>query len=278
MTDRKYSCTGLRRVILAGLVLLFLPRIEIRVESFLPSPSKKPVVAEAPAAPLASPSDYWQQWIEFRERVMLESMARVVANHPRTKITYDEALVVVRQAHAQSQEYSEVDIFRILGFMLVESGYNRTAISHAGAMGFMQIMPATGRFIAGAKGHTWPGKHILLHQETNLSYGVWYYHHLLEYYDGDDYAAVAAYNWGPENINWRRANGHALPRVYPGKVLAAERWIRERVYDEARVHFWRSAYRLERNQRQPWDRLRTQDRSTSEQVSITARESLLPSE
>lgn len=278
MTDRKYSCTALRRVILAGLVLLFLPRIEIRVDFSLPTHATPSPVAEKTPTSLASPNDYWQQWIEFRERVMFESMARVVAHHPRTKITYEEALTVVRHAYDQSQKYPEVDIFRVLGFMLVESGYNRTAISHAGAMGFMQIMPATGRFIAEAKGHAWQGKRMLLHQETNLSYGVWYYHHLLEYYDGDDYAAVAAYNWGPENINWRRRNGHALPRVYPGKVLAAERWIRERVYDEARVHFWRSAYRLERNQRQPWDRLRTPDRSAGEQVSIATRESLLPSE
>ena len=102
----------------------------------------------------------------------------------------------------------------------------------------MQIMPGTGRYIASAREEKWGGIKSLYEVETNISYGVWYYHHLLEVFEGDEEAAVAAYNWGPEHIAWRLKNGRRLPRVYPGKVIQAQGQLESEFNHEATRLFW----------------------------------------
>src|SRR3954454_23402045 len=105
--------------------------------------------------------------------------------------------------------------------------------SHAGARGLMQITPATAHAIAQRTGGTAFTEADLATPQVNIAYGTWYLRHLLDHYDGDEIAALAAYNAGLGNVDrWRSQAGGALSmtdipfaqtRAYVTKVLAAQR-------------------------------------------------------
>jgi soluble lytic murein transglycosylase-like protein len=158
----------------------------------------------------------------------------------------DEAGKVARIVEREAGKYDDVDPFRVLAFIVAESQGNPGAVSQAGARGLMQIMPGTGQYIASAREEKWRGSKSLHETETNISYGVWYYQHLLKVFDGDEQAAIAAYNWGPEHITWRLKEGRRLPTVYPGKVIEAQRELEREFSHESTYLFWQ---RLGRDKR-----------------------------
>jgi len=74
-----------------------------------------------------------------------------------------------------------------------ESHFNADATSHAGAQGLMQVMPATGAGIAGRLGEPFGD---LYDPDTSIRYGVSYIRSLIDAYNLDVDAALAAYNGG----------------------------------------------------------------------------------
>ena len=81
-----------------------------------------------------------------------------------------------------------------------ESLFDGYVRSSAGANGLMQIMPPTAEGIVTDLG--WPENYVqddLNRPLVNLTLGVDYFNHQRETFDGDLYAALAAYNGGPEN-------------------------------------------------------------------------------
>lgn len=69
----------------------------------------------------------------------------------------------------------------------VESGYNPNAVSSAGAMGLMQLIPSTAKRF---------GVSNTFHPEQNIEGGVRYLKYLMELFKGDERLALAAYNAG----------------------------------------------------------------------------------
>jgi soluble lytic murein transglycosylase len=90
---------------------------------------------------------------------------------------------------------SGVDPALLLGLVHQESAFDETAISHAGARGLMQVMPATGQTIA-----HWLGERLrtsaLLDPQVNVRYGTTYLRRLLDD-TGSVEVALAGYNAGP---------------------------------------------------------------------------------
>ena len=119
------------------------------------------------------------------------------------------------------KRYPALNFWLLMGVIEVESGGDPGVISKAGAIGLMQIMPSTGQDIARELGEEWIGPEILYDPETNIRYGAYYLNKLFERFEGNQHAAIAAYNWGPNHISRRIARGSTLPKVYPGKVLQA---------------------------------------------------------
>lgn len=109
-----------------------------------------------------------------------------------------------------SRRYA-VDAGLIKAVVKAESNFNPKAVSSAGAQGLMQLLPATARQL----GVTNP-----FDPEQNVMAGSRFLKELLERYDGNLDAALAAYNWGPGNVD-RKGMGSALPnetRAYLARV------------------------------------------------------------
>jgi soluble lytic murein transglycosylase-like protein len=75
----------------------------------------------------------------------------------------------------------------VLSVIQVESGFKKYAISHAGARGYMQVMP----FWIEAIGHQ---DHNLFHLRVNLRYGCTILRHYLNKEKGDYFRALGRYN------------------------------------------------------------------------------------
>lgn len=75
----------------------------------------------------------------------------------------------------------------VLSVIQVESGFKKYAVSHAGARGYMQIMP----FWVGVIGHQ---DHNLFHLRMNLRYGCTILRHYLDKENGDYFRALGRYN------------------------------------------------------------------------------------
>jgi soluble lytic murein transglycosylase len=102
-----------------------------------------------------------------------------------------------------------------------ESKFDANARSSAGAVGLMQLQPATAKGIAKYTGGSKFVVSDLDDPEINVRYGAWYLHHLLQKY-GDERTALAAYNAGQENVDRWRAAGEGVQfpetRAYIDKV------------------------------------------------------------
>ena len=80
-----------------------------------------------------------------------------------------------------------------------ESGF-ADQTSEAGARGLMQITPATADTIEKLSGGETFVYEDLANPDLNIRYGTFYLNHLLERFEGNEVAALAAYNAGPENV------------------------------------------------------------------------------
>ena len=117
------------------------------------------------------------------------------------------APLVESAAHANG-----LDPNLLFAVMRVESIYNRRIISNAGAVGLMQIMPATGRRIAERTGVAGFDVTDLLNPRLNLDFSAWYLASLLQRFDGRLPLAIASYNGGPHNVRlWMLRNQPDMP-------------------------------------------------------------------
>jgi soluble lytic murein transglycosylase len=112
--------------------------------------------------------------------------------------------------------------------------------SSAGAVGLMQILPETARFLARRSGATTFTTSDLNDPAINIAYGSYLLRYLLDHYHGNKVEAVAAYNAGPTNVDrWvaqAQAQGHGLriedipfpeTRDYVARVLQAQKDYRQ---------------------------------------------------
>lgn len=90
-----------------------------------------------------------------------------------------------------------VDPFLVAAIIREESQYDWRAVSRVGAIGLMQVMPATANAVA--QRHHLPGvvRDDLFDQETNIRIGVRYVEQLLAQFSGNVVQTIAAYNAGP---------------------------------------------------------------------------------
>ena len=100
------------------------------------------------------------------------------------------------------------------GLVKVESRFKHRAVSHVGARGLTQVMPATARWLE-------PGitNEDLFDRHTNLRLGFGYLRDLIEKYDGNIRLALLAYNRGPGTVDRVLRQGGDPNNGYADMVL-----------------------------------------------------------
>lgn len=102
----------------------------------------------------------------------------------------------------------DVDPYLVAAVARTESNFSPGAVSHAGAVGMMQLMPDTAQWITRLK--TWKGSKapVLTDPADSLELGACYLAYLLNRFSGDEVAALASYNAGQGAVDgWLRTGG-----------------------------------------------------------------------
>lgn len=129
-----------------------------------------------------------------------------------------------------------IDPLYVAAVISIESRFSSSAQSYAGAVGLMQLMPGTAKEVARKRrsnAHT-PGH--LVDPRTNIKLGIDYLKFLERRYRSDRYLALAAYNWGPANVD--QANQRR--KRIPGSVRDYSRTIMGRLQNW-RNHFTKAS-------------------------------------
>jgi membrane-bound lytic murein transglycosylase MltF len=198
---------------------------------------------------------------ELNEFVAKNSMGTALGNMLQKR--YLESTKYAKQAasEAERKKFAElVALFRkysdqySLDYLLMaaqgyqESGLDQNAKSHVGAIGVMQVMPATGREL---------GVGDIRQTEANIHAGVKYMRFMIDRYYKDEpmdtlnkgLFTFASYNAGPARVRQLRQEARKRgldPNVWFGNVeqIASERIGRETVTYVANIYKYYVAYRL----------------------------------
>jgi soluble lytic murein transglycosylase len=105
-----------------------------------------------------------------------------------------------------------VDLAWVYGIVRQESAFMDVAISHAGAKGLMQLMPATAKTVANSIGLKLSD---IYDERTNVKLGTTFLRQLLDKFDGNYMLATAAYNAGPgRSKSWAATNPCIAPDMW----------------------------------------------------------------
>ena len=147
----------------------------------------EPLAASVQAALHKSVSDHVAPFLAFdtelEARRWLASMSRRLAARIPDRLQREEFLVTV---HYEAKR-AGLDPQLVLGLIQVESNFRKYAVSHAGARGYMQVMPFWIKIIGSTE-------HNLFHLRINLRYGCVILRHYLDRENGDLYRALGRYN------------------------------------------------------------------------------------
>jgi len=104
----------------------------------------------------------------------------------------------------EAAERYDLDPSWVNGVILQESTFQEKVVSHADAIGLMQIMPDTARYIAHLKGLSTFDTKKLYDIDVNIDYGTYYFDYLRDMFNGDLKMTLIAYNGGPGNARtWK---------------------------------------------------------------------------
>jgi soluble lytic murein transglycosylase len=95
---------------------------------------------------------------------------------------------------------NKVDPLLLAAIVRAESGFNPVAESRRGAVGLMQLMPATAQQMARELKFNYQDRDDLYAQNTNLTLGARYFALQLRAFHGNLVLALAAYNAGPAKV------------------------------------------------------------------------------
>ena len=129
----------------------------------------------------------------------------------------------------------------LLAVIRQESAFDVKAVSSAGALGLMQLMPFTAKHVAKTLKTKFRPKDLVKDGDYNIRLGRAYLQELIEFFDQSYVLAVAAYNAGPDRVNqWIQQFGD--PRDYGVDVVD---WVETIPLSETRNYVQRVMENLE---------------------------------
>lgn len=113
---------------------------------------------------------------------------------------------------SEGAQDQSVDLAWVYGIVRQESAFMDVAVSHAGAKGLMQLMPATAKMVARSIGLK---LNDIYDERTNVKLGTTYLKQQLDKFDGNYMLATAAYNAGPGRAkSWAASNPCISPDIW----------------------------------------------------------------
>ncbi len=135
-----------------------------------------------------------------------------------------------------AQQYG-VDPLLIFSLIRQESLFQGAATSSAQAQGLMQIIPTTGTYIASKLGKRDYQNSDLYRPYINVPFGVYYLYEQLQTFNGNPYAALAAYNGGPGNsATWLRISGGDPDLFVQAITFSETRTYVRRIYEQYAIY------------------------------------------
>ncbi len=141
----------------------------------------------------------------------------------------------------QHSEAASIPTTWAYGIARSESLFMRDARSSAGAIGLMQLMPATGRQVAREIKLPYSGLATLTNPQSNIRLGTSYLGKMADRYGGNRVLATAAYNAGPHRVDrWLPEQGAIDARVWIENIPFNEtrKYVR-RVMAAKTIFHWR---------------------------------------
>ncbi len=176
---------------------------------------------------------------------------------------YDRAIFAMAAAHAyddlelrfpityldEIEKYAtkrNLDTGWIFALMRSESAFMEKVKSPAGALGLMQIMPATGRLTARKIGMKKFRTSDLLVAKKNIAIGTAYMKQMQDKFNGNQILATAAYNAGPgRSVKWSPKKGCKDPDIWVEQIPFNEtRAYVKRVIFYASIYDWRLGHKI----------------------------------
>ncbi|MGH9890941.1 MAG: lytic transglycosylase domain-containing protein, partial [bacterium] len=130
-------------------------------------------------------------------RYRLEDLPREAWEIMYPKLYWD---AIVRESRKHN-----LDPYLVAGLIRQESRFESEAVSSAGALGLMQLMPGTARMLEGRR----LSRHQTFDADTNIRLGTKYLAQLLARFDGNVEKAVAGYNAGGSRVVEWSTEDHA---------------------------------------------------------------------
>ena len=176
-------------------------------------------------------------WYKASIQTMIDAGAWNHLDH-RFPIAYADTFIT----HARR---ANIPVQWSLAIARQESSFMTDAKSSAGALGVMQLMPATAKQVAAKIGVSYPNNRSLTSPDLNIRLGTNYLAQMLRKFDNNRILASAAYNAGPGRVNqWLNPN------------VPFDVWIEIIPFTETRnyvqnVLMFSSIYSRRMNERQP---------------------------
>lgn len=185
---------------------------DTQAESTLPSlfGKQSPIVqALVQAYTSNAPENSSQSAQPVEDTVPVQKLPELSSSHPSTTAETTKGSQWLDPIIAKASRRYGVDAGLIKAVIKAESNFNPTAVSPAGARGLMQLMPGTARSLGVADSFD---------PEQNVMGGTKFLRDLLDRYNGNVDSALAAYNWGPGNVDRRPGRLPAETRSYLARV------------------------------------------------------------
>jgi soluble lytic murein transglycosylase len=142
---------------------------------------------------------------------------RAINTAERTRSLHDFGLRYLAPYREQFRAYAvehALDEAWVFGLVRQESRFVADARSSAGAMGLMQLMPGTAKWVAGKLGLKGYRQAIVTDLDINISLGTYYLRHVLDTLDNNPVLASAGYNAGPGRARAWRPDGAMEGAIY----------------------------------------------------------------
>lgn len=149
-------------------------------------------------------------------RVRLQSIEAALLERAPRLVEAERRLL--RDGLILAETEFDVPVFLLIAVAERESRFRPRAKSGKGALGLLQIRPATARDVAARHDIEWPGEHVLLEPTQNLRIGAAYLAELHERFGSWD-LALTAYSYGPTRARQIARQGTTPSSRYAAHVM-----------------------------------------------------------